>query len=163
MSTETQEANSSKFSFMEFLIVVAIVGILTAIAIPAYGEYITRTKANKMLGDILELQNKVSDYRVLNGKFVTVTDAKKLKEIYDIENIEESSDVVDKLKIFAKTPNNVQIIALATGQSLSLKQGQSLELTLDGKWSKEEGTAWTCTSKGQTKYAPHKCREKKEG
>lgn len=147
------------FSFIEFLIVVTIIGVLTAIAIPAYGEYITRAKANKMLRDVRDLQAAVSDYRVINKKFVTTTDPEKLKEIYTTENPAEISSVIDKVEVFSKGKNRVQIIVLAAGSSLSMKQGHSLELTLDGKWSQGEGTVWECSSKGKVKYAPLSCRE----
>ena len=160
MSIKNKLTNNG-FSFLEFLIIVAIIGVLTAISIPAYGEYVTRTKANKMLRDIEELQTAVSDYRVINEKFTTVANAEKIKDTYDVANPAEKSDVIDKVEVFSKGKNNIQIVILATGSSLSMKQGHSLELIFDGKWSKDEGTVWKCSAKGQVKYAPSKCREKK--
>jgi len=160
MSYMRQKINLVGFSFLEFLIVVAIIGILTAIAIPAYGEYVTRTKSNKILRDIEKLQAAISDYRVINEKFVSVDQPEKFKEIYGIDNPAIDSKVIDKVEVTSKGVNNVKINILSTGSSLSMKPGQSLELILDGEWSKEDGTIWQCSAKGQVKYAPAKCRDK---
>lgn len=154
-------SQKNAFSFLEFLVVVGIIGILAAIAIPAYGDYVTKSKANKMLRDSRQLKVAIADYRAIQNKFVSISKPEDFKEIYKIENPTETSDVIDKVEVKAMGPNKVVISVLATGASLSLKEGQSLELLQTGIWTKDDGIKWTCTAKGQVKFAPAACKEKK--
>jgi type IV pilus assembly protein PilA len=51
------------FTLIELMIVVAIVGILAAIAIPAYTDYITRSKVTELATAIDACKVSVAEYR----------------------------------------------------------------------------------------------------
>lgn len=162
METNSNMHQRHAFSFLEFLIVVIIIGVLTAIAIPTYGDYVTRSKTSKMLKDIRPLKAAISDYKAIHGKFMPVSKDESFIDIYGIDSPKETSKVIDKVDVKVISANKVLISILGTGSSLSLKEGQSLQLNLTGTWTKDEGIEWICKAKGQIKYAPNICKEKKE-
>jgi type IV pilus assembly protein PilE len=49
------------FTIIEILIVVAIVGILSAIAFPSYTNYVTRTKIAEAVGNLSDMRAKAAE------------------------------------------------------------------------------------------------------
>jgi general secretion pathway protein G len=62
---------SNGFSLIELLIVIAIIGILAAIAIPNLLNAIQRGKQKRTLGDMRSLATAIEAYHVDNGMFPT--------------------------------------------------------------------------------------------
>lgn len=66
------------FTLIELMIVVAIIGILAAVAIPQYQSYIGRSQASEAVTLLSGLKTPVLEYYSVNGKFPVVSsDAKK--------------------------------------------------------------------------------------
>lgn len=68
------------FTLIEVLIVIAIIGIISAIAIPQYSDYVTRGKISEATGGLSELRLRAekffSDNRTYVGLNDTVANAK---------------------------------------------------------------------------------------
>jgi type IV pilus assembly protein PilE len=58
------------FSLIEILVAVAIVGILTAIAIPAYGSYVLRTRLTEAFAGLAGVQPNAEQYWANQRTFV---------------------------------------------------------------------------------------------
>ncbi len=58
------------FTLIELMIVVAIIGILAAIAYPSYQEYVRRTKRVDAQADMIELAGRLQRYRIANFTFL---------------------------------------------------------------------------------------------
>ncbi|MDO6459195.1 type IV pilin protein [Granulosicoccaceae sp. 1_MG-2023] len=62
---------SSGFTLIELMIVLAIVGILSAIAIPQYTKYVTKSKRTEATGTLMEIANKQVRYHADNNSYAS--------------------------------------------------------------------------------------------
>lgn len=63
------------FTLIELMIVVAIIGILAAIAIPAYQDYITRARVTEGINMIAAAKTGVAEYMTTNNGTAPTTNA----------------------------------------------------------------------------------------
>jgi len=71
----TLTTKSKGFTLVEVVIAIAIIGILAAIAVPAYSEYIKQTHLNTAAQKAAHLQMLLDDYWEDNGTYVSGNDA----------------------------------------------------------------------------------------
>lgn len=151
------------FTLIELMIVVAIIGILAAIAIPAYQNYIARAQVT----DALSLASglKVPTVEVMTQKAICPTNATAESEgIGAATTI--SSKYVDKVtvaQVSAGTATAAPVCTItAAFKSSGVSSGLiSKELVLTSV-DKGGATDWTCTSTGgskiEQKYLPSSCK-----
>src|SRR5690606_13976810 len=65
--------NQQGFTLIELMIVVAIIGILAAIAIPAYQDYTARAQVSEGLSLASGMRTSISDNFQVNGDFSGLT------------------------------------------------------------------------------------------
>jgi type IV pilus assembly protein PilA len=62
------------FTLIELMIVVAIIGILAAIAIPAYQDYTQRAQIGEAFTIVSNAKTAIAEYYQTNGAFPDATD-----------------------------------------------------------------------------------------
>jgi type IV pilus assembly protein PilE len=63
------------FTLIELMIVVAVIGILAAIAIPNYGEYLVRGNISELTGDLSDLKLRMEQSYADNRNYFSRADA----------------------------------------------------------------------------------------
>jgi type IV pilus assembly protein PilE len=93
------------FSLIEIMIVVAIVGILSAIAIPAYGSYVRKSRRSEAITTLLTTQRAYEAYFLQNSTYVGVNNTVTLPTTtnYVIENAATPTDTSYEIKATANT------------------------------------------------------------
>lgn len=63
------KSHQQGFTLVEVMIVIVVIGILGAIAVPAYAEYMRRSKVTEAMGLLSGLKTPTEEYFVSQGKF----------------------------------------------------------------------------------------------
>jgi len=140
------------FTLIELMIVVAIIGILAAVAIPAYQDYTVRAKVTEGLSLAAAAKTGVSEFWATNGKFPSTN---------------ASVGLPAAASIFGHTVRSVSIgnsgMITVTFQATGLPaDAQATEMTLTPS-NNNGAVGWSCTGTAATnpipkKYLPSSCR-----
>jgi type IV pilus assembly protein PilA len=135
------------FTLIELMIVVAIIGILAAVALPAYQDYTIRAKVSEAIGFAAAAKTAVSEHVISKDKWPSGNASAGLAPAASI-----SSAVVKQVLV----ANNVITVTLS---SAGLGDANDGTFTLTGSTA-GSGVSWTCApgSTTVTKFLPSSCR-----
>ncbi len=132
------------FTLIELMIVVAIIGILAAVALPAYQDYTTRAKVSELLVMASPAKLAVAETASSLGQLASVTLANSgysfpgaTKHVTTI-SIADTTGVITVVSAIPNAPGTITLTPSTVGGTGQLK--------------------WACTSGITSKFLPSECR-----
>ena len=130
------------FTLIELMIVIAIIGILAAIAIPAYQDYTIRARVSELAVSASSFKTTVSENIANNGGVIAAGSCKGV------------TDTTATTKNLASTKcTDATGVIVATGTAVA----GAATLTFTPVVNADKTVVWTCVG-SPTKYVPAECR-----
>lgn len=157
------------FTLIELMIVIAIVGILAAIALPAYQDYIIRSKMSEPMAALAEAKTSVSEYIATAGRLPAST-ALTAYGLKTHTRADSESEILLRLDVTQDddTSGPVRVVAWVKDCVIdggTCTQTDTYAFHLSGS-TNAGGMTWTCqtgsdaagANEVSVKYLPTTCR-----
>ena len=136
------------FTLIELLIVIAIIGILAAIALPAYQQYMGRAQASEAFQTLSGLQQQVAIYAYEHAGF---TGVEKDPNVTALANSLKGKYIGK----FAVQASGDIAVTFAKGQL----NGETITLTPKLETSTKQISGWKCSiTNNKIQYLPSTCQ-----
>jgi type IV pilus assembly protein PilA len=157
MKNEMKKPNQQGFTLIELMIVVAIIGILAAIALPAYQNYIAKSQVSRAVAELGSLKTAYE---------VCLNDGKTAVGECDLGWT--GSNILSLTAPAATTAGTAPAAAVTNGVALTTNgtisgtfAGDAAATLADNgytvTWTRSDIGTWTCETTAPDKYAPAGC------
>ncbi len=141
------------FTLIELMIVVAIIGILAAVALPAYQDYTVRAKMSEVILAASGMKNNVAEFFQVNSR---------MPQTNSISVTTQNSKYVNTVT-YSRTNTGVGVITAATQTAAAsgLPANAVGNIILTGTGDTTTGVVqWACTASNTiaTKFLPASCK-----
>ena len=148
------QKNQQGFTLIELMIVVAIIGILAAVAIPAYQDYTVRAKVTEGIVMASAAKTSVSEYYISQGSMPADHAAAGMQP-----NATDYATTIVKSLAYTRTDaTHGKLVLTINKLSADAADGESFALTGTGN---NKGVSWVCGNNGGSldkKFLPANCR-----
>ena len=156
---------------IELMIVVAIIGILAAIAIPQYQNYIAKSQVSRVMGEVSSLKTTIetcmlegkgnetdctlgwtSSNLIEGGSFGSFGEEDGAPATEDKKETQKGLDITwPEATAKGSEANKVSIEATFGASAATAIKGETLT------WARNEDGAWSCSTTVEKKFAPAGC------
>ena len=145
--------NQQGFTLIELMIVVAIIGILAAVAIPSYRDYTARAQMSEALSLLTGFKTSLAGYHQSQGLFQT-----------GLKVTQFGSTIAGKYAGEAKLENIGGDAVEISAKMKKANSGVAKEIAEKKLWmgSYDGGKTWTCNAGGsgvEDRHMPPACRK----
>ena len=140
------------FTLIELMIVVAIIGILAAIAIPQYQNYVAKSQVSRVMGEVGALRTAVETC-MMDGKDQTeCVFGWSSSNLIGSSDEPEAGELQQGLSATIDLDNNTAELEATFGGNASAPI-RTKTLT----WTRDNTGAWACSTNVADTYAPSGC------
>lgn len=151
------------FTLIELMIVVAIIGILAAVALPAYQDYIARSQVSRVVGEVAAVKTAV-ETALMDGKHTAGDAATNTLMTFDNEPASGIGWIGSNLVVVGDLDGSMSAAGAGT---LEAELGQTASGSIAGAriiWTRLANGSWSCAVTGGVEangwkdtFAPASC------
>ena len=141
------------FTLIELMIVVAIIGILAAIAIPQYQNYIAKSQVSRAMGETSSIKTAVETCLNEGKDAAEACPLGITTSNIQATTVNGSGAETDGTNTAALTEATEIVATFGSGAAKTLQEASKNTLT----WTRDATGTWKCSTTVQSKYAPASC------
>ena len=158
-----QKKAQKGFTLIELMIVIAIVGILAAIALPAYQDYVVRAKISEAMVAAAEAKTTVAEYVAANGGLPANGAGAQFGVNTAVRPA--SSTTLYRLEVIVAAPNvTIRMFVYKSVWDSTATATARAAFKLTGTVAADSTISWVCSTTANdanwvdVKYLPANCR-----